>query len=170
MFTVCISTCLLAQPSLSPVDADSKVHFIIRNFGINTGGQFTGIKGNIAFDKNNLNASSFNITVDVFTIDTDNSRRDKHLVTADYFDAAKYSTIRIKGKPVAGTAGGYIFKGELTIKAVSKPVEFPFSVKLLQQGFLFEGEFEINRLDYQIGETSNTLSDNVKVELKVMAK
>jgi polyisoprenoid-binding protein YceI len=166
----CMTGSLFAQQKLTPVDAESKVHFVVRNFGINTGGQLTGLKGKIIFDKNNLNHSSFDVSVDVFTVDTDNSRRDKHLKSADYFDIEKYPGIHIKGKPAAGAGGGYLFKGELTIKDVTRPIEFPFSVKLLQEGFLFEGEFEINRLDFHVGESSKTLSDNVKVDLKVMAK
>ena len=33
----------------TPTDAGSKVHFVIKNFGIRTGGDFTGLKGSIVF-------------------------------------------------------------------------------------------------------------------------
>ena len=33
---------IIAQSTLTPVDADSKVHFVIKNFGIKTGGDFKG--------------------------------------------------------------------------------------------------------------------------------
>ena len=34
----------------TPTDAGSKVYFVIKNFGINTGGTFDGLAGSITFD------------------------------------------------------------------------------------------------------------------------
>jgi polyisoprenoid-binding protein YceI len=58
----------------------------------------------------------------------------------------------------------------LTIKGTTKPVEFGFAATPQEGGYLFEGEFEINRLDYKVGDKSISLQDNVKVSLKVFAK
>ena len=94
---------LKAQSVLTPVDADSKVHFVIKNFGIKTGGDFTGLKGNIKFAPENLAASSFDVTVDANTIDTDNDSRDDHLRQAEYFDVATYKTIQFKSTRVVNS-------------------------------------------------------------------
>lgn len=158
------------QQKLTPVDAGSKVHFVIRNFGINTGGDFKGLKGQVFFDKNNLAASSFDISIMVATIDTDNSRRDDHLRKEAYFDVAHYPTIRIKGKPIMVKGNAYILKATLTLKDITKPIEIPFTVKEQTTGYLFEGAFEINRLDYKVGEKSAIMADKVKITLRVLAK
>lgn len=163
---------LYAQKTLTPIDEGSKIHFVIKNLGINTGGDLTGLKGTIKIDVRNPAASAVNVTVDVKTIDTDNDRRDNHLRTADFFDVEKYPVISIKstGIETTSTPGSYIFKGTLTIKNITKPISFPFTAVNSAAGFLFNGAFELNRLDYGIGKESATMSDNVKVELKVFAK
>ena len=60
----------------TPVDNGSKVHFVIDNFGIATGGDFKGLTGTIKFDASNPVASDFAVSVDVSTIDTDIESRD----------------------------------------------------------------------------------------------
>ncbi|MEO9069907.1 MAG: YceI family protein, partial [Ginsengibacter sp.] len=74
----------------TPTDAGSKVHFVIKNFGIGTGGDLKDLKGEINFLPDNLAVCKFDVTVDVSTIDTDNHMRDKNLVSDEYFDAAKF--------------------------------------------------------------------------------
>ena len=48
IFVYCIaflisSNLITAQTAYTPVDADSRVHFTIKNFGIKTGGDFAGL-------------------------------------------------------------------------------------------------------------------------------
>ncbi len=166
------SNCTLAQSSLTPVTADSKVHFVIKNFGIKTGGDFKGLKGNIKFYPANPAASAFDVTVDAGTIDTDNESRDDHLRKAEYFDAATYKTIQLKSTKVtfSKTAGRFYLFANLTIKGVTKPVEFGFGATPKNGGYVFDGEFKINRRDFGVGGSSVSLSDNLIVSLLVFAK
>lgn len=162
----------IAQSSLTPVDADSKVHFVIKNFGIKTGGDLKGLKGNIKFYPANPGASSFDVSVDAATIDTDNEGRDEHLRKPEYFDAEKFKTIEIKSTKVtvAKTGGKFYIYANLTIKGVTKPVEFPFSVNTKNGGYVFTGEFQINRRDFGVGGSSVSMSDNLTVSLSVFAR
>ncbi len=43
------STISISAQRYLPGDAGSKVHFTIKNFGIKTGGELTGLKGEIFF-------------------------------------------------------------------------------------------------------------------------
>jgi polyisoprenoid-binding protein YceI len=63
----------------------------------------------------------------------------------------------------------YMF-GNLIIKGVSKEIKFPFKATPKDDGFLFEGEFKINRRDFKVGGNSLSLSDDVTVSLSVFAK
>lgn len=161
-----------AQVNLTPTDAGSKVHFVIKNFGINTGGDITGIKGTIKYDKNKPSLSSANVSVNVNSIDTDNSRRDKHLLSDDFFDAEKFPLIRIVSTKIETTtsAGNLLFTGTLTIKDITKNIQFPFTVTSKDGGYLFEGNFTIDRRTYGVGGSSATMSDDVDVKLSVFAK
>ena len=164
--------CITAQRILSPLDAGSKVHFVIRNFGIKTGGDFKGLKGTIKFLPANLAASAFDVTVDAATIDTDNESRDDHLREAEFFNAAVYKTIQLKSTKIttSSVAGRYYFFGNLTIKGVTKPIEFGFGATPKEGGYVFDGEFKINRRDFGVGGSSVSLSDILTVSLSVLAK
>lgn len=161
-----------AQTTYTAVDEGSRVHFVIKNFGIKTGGDFTGLQGTIKFDPDKFSSSSFDVTVDAATVDTDNSSRDGHLKKADYFDAATYKTLRFKStKIVQSTAAGRFYMyGDLTIKGVTKPIEFGFGATPKDGGYVFDGSFEINRRDFGVGGGSISLSDNLTVSLTVFAK
>ncbi len=157
-----------------PSDAGSKVHFIIKNFGISTGGDISGLAGNINFSPSNIGTSSFDVSVNVKTIDTDNDTRDGHLKGEDYFDAEKYPLITIRSakisRPLKSATGWYSFSGTITIHGVTKPIVFPFNAIKKVDDYLFVGGFTINRLDFGIGKNSSVMSNTVKVTLSVLAK
>ena len=53
---------------------------------------------------------------------------------------------------------------------VTKEISFPFKAIQQANDYLFTGDFEINRLDYSVGQPSAILSKTVKVSLSVLAK
>ena len=166
------SLCATGQ-NYKPVDEGSKVHFTIKNFGINTGGTLSGLKGNILFDPANLAVSNFDVSVDVKTIDTDIENRDEHLKGDNYFDAENYPVIVIKSTNVINNTakqGEYNFSGTLTMHGITKNISFPFSATPSGNDYLFSGDFEINRLDYSIGQARAVMSKTVKISLSVLAK
>ena len=161
-----------SQQSYTPREAGSKVHFVIKNFGIKTGGDFQGLKGAILFDPAKPASSSIEVSVDAATVDTDSEMRDDHLKEDEYFGVVKYPTINFKSTKVtaANKPGWFYVFGNLTIKGITKPVEFGFTATAQDEGYLFEGEFEIDRLDFKVGEKSITMQDKVQISLKVFAR
>ena len=149
-----------------PVDKTDSVTFTIKNFGISTKGEFQGLKGSIKWDAANPSNSSFDVNVDVNTINTGIDMRDKDLKEAKWFDVSKYPTINFKSTSVTATN----VTGNLTIKGVTKQISFPFSVTPVASGYRFEGAFPLNRRDFGVGGGSFSLSDNVQVMLKVYAE
>ena len=153
-----------------PTDAGSKVHFVIKNFGAKTGGDFTGLKGSVLFDPKNLAVSNFNVSVNSTSINTDNGTRDKHLRKSEYFNVDTYPHITLVSTKISQSTveGRYFFAGNLTIKGVTKIVQFGFSATPSASGYVFKGEFEINRRDYGVGGSSFSMSDNLKVSLDIL--
>ena len=158
----------------TPGDNGSKVHFVIKNFGIKTGGDLSKIKGEIIFFTTDLSACRFNVTIDPSTIDTDNGSRDSHLKGSEYFDVEKFPEITITSTKIDKTnkteAGYYYFTGTLSMHGITKEIAFPFKAEKTNDTYLFTGEFEIDRLDYGIGDKSAVLSNTVNVSLSVLAK
>ncbi len=172
-FSFLIVSFTAVSQKFKPTDADSKVHFIIKNFGISTGGDISGLAGNINFSPSNIGTSSFDVSVNVSTIDTDNEKRDNHLKSEDYFNVEKYPLIIIKSTRInkaKAASGKFIFTGTISMHGISKSIVFPFTATKKGEDYLFAGEFQINRLDYSVGKSSSVLSDGVKVTLSVLAK
>ncbi|MFT3823068.1 MAG: YceI family protein [Chitinophagaceae bacterium] len=163
-----LSVNVLAQ-NLVPAGESSSVNFKIKNLGFNVSGSFSGLKGKIRFEPSNAAASSFDVTVDANTVNTDNNSRDNHLRKEDYFNVEKYPTIRFVSTKVSGSGGNYTMTGKLTMKDVTKDVSFPFTAKEEQGGYLFDGEFKIKRKDFHVGGGS-TISDELTVTLHVLGK
>ncbi|HEX5169348.1 MAG TPA: YceI family protein [Cyclobacteriaceae bacterium] len=158
----------IAQAPLVPSDADSHITFIIKNFGVTVDGSFSGLQGEIIFDPAIPGDSHFDITVDANTIDTGIGLRDNHLKKEEYLNVKQFPQIRFESKKVAPTAklNTFVMTGNLSIKNISREISFPFTYSI---GGIFNGEFQINRRDYDVGGNSISLSDYLTVHLNVKA-
>lgn len=131
-------------------------------------GSFKLLDAKIIFDKVNMNGNSVSATVDPNSISTGIGMRDSHLKKEEYFDTKQFSKITMKATLFSRERDGS-FKGffKVTIKntTVDIPIAFTF-VEKDNQGE-FKSEFTLNRLDFNVGESSMILSDNVTVNLDV---
>jgi len=157
-----------------PVAQHSTVTFKVSHqmiFKSTVSGTFAGIKGVIQFDPKNLSAADFTVSVEAKTINSGIGMRDNDLREEKYFDVEKYPTIIIKAKTITkGTKDNdYLLSGTLTMKGKTLPVSFAFSASPENQGYLFKGHFQINRLAYDIG-PDNSIDKTVEVDLVVEAK
>ena len=129
-------------------------------------GSFNDYDSAIQFDPKDLTNAKFDFTIKVPSIDTKNEARDKHLKSADFFDAEKYPEIVFKTKKVALKSGNdYVVTGDLTMKAVTKEVELPVTVQGPVKNPMgtdmvlgIESHFSLNRQDY--GVSWNKVLDN----------
>jgi polyisoprenoid-binding protein YceI len=159
---------VLAQ--YKPSDKQSQVEFKIKNFGFSVSGSFTGLSGAITFDPAHPEAASFDVSIDANTVNTDNDMRDGHLRNPDYFDVANFPRIRLVSDKIRSSGRGFVFSGKLIIKNIIRPVSFPFTADLSPGGgYLFKGNFTINRRDFNVGGAS-TISDKLEVTLNVVVK
>lgn len=170
VLTLFITINLCAQ-SLAPVDSASEITFKIKNLGFNTTGSFSGLAGTITFLPDNPDGCNFDVHIDAKTVNTGVELRDDHLRSANYFDAENYPQIRFVSVKVSSTKknGTLFVSGKLTMKGITKDISFPFTAQPVQDGYLFNGEFKLNRRDFKVGGGS-TVSDNLTVSLKVVAR
>lgn len=170
LFALLATTATFAQ-EYKPVDQGSSVTFEIRNFGLNSKGSFSGLEGRISFDPKDPSKSSFDVSVSAASVNTDNNMRDEHLKKESYFDVEKYPRIRFVSTSVSGPDknGKYTISGRLTIKKTTKDIYFSFTATPNGDDYLFKGDFQINRKDFEIGGTS-TLSNGLTVFLSVLGK
>jgi polyisoprenoid-binding protein YceI len=105
-------------------NAHSHVQFTVRHMMISkVRGQFHKFTGTVNFDEQNPANSSVNVEIDVASIDTRDEKRDGHLVSPDFFDAANYPTLNFVSKrvEVVDDSRGRIY-GDLTIRGVTREV------------------------------------------------
>jgi polyisoprenoid-binding protein YceI len=165
-----LATSFAAQAQ-SLVASQSSVKFTIKNLGIGVDGSFKGLAGTVKFDPKNLASSVFDVTVDASTVDTKNKMRDDHLRKDDYFGVAKYKTIRLKSTKITSKGGNkYNFAGVLTIRDKSYNIGFDFVATPSGTGYVFAGDFKIDRTKFGVGTSTSTLSNLVTVKLNVVSK
>ncbi|MDQ7053998.1 MAG: YceI family protein [candidate division KSB1 bacterium] len=107
----------------------SSIAFSVRHMVINkVKGNFKEFTGTILYDEKDISKSSVSVTIQAASIDTDNSKRDDHLRSADFFDVQKYPTITFKSKRIVKEGDGYVAIGDLTMHGVTREVRIPFQI------------------------------------------
>ncbi len=104
--------------------AHSSASFTVKHMMVsNVHGRFGKVEGTIVYDGTNVAAAQVDTTIDATTITTDNEKRDAHLKSPDFFDAAGFPTITFKSKR-AEVVGPGKFKliGDLTMRGKTKEV------------------------------------------------
>jgi len=154
-----------------PVDEESTIEFRIKNFGSSVDGTLTGLKGTIVFDAQNIAAAKLDVTVDANTIDTDIGMRDNHLRKKEYFFVSEYPMIRfVSTSVVLNGPGKGTVTGNLTIRKTTREITIPFTYGIAKNNLTLKGEFPLNRRHFEVGGNSISLSDELKVLLKVTAR
>ncbi len=102
----------------------TRVQFSVSHMGFsNWYGDFTGVTGSLTLDPKAIASATVDLTVPVASVTTTNATLDAELKSADWFDAARYPTIRIVSTKVVQTAPGKAdITADLTFHGVTKPV------------------------------------------------
>jgi polyisoprenoid-binding protein YceI len=102
----------------------SQTTFAVKHLMVATvRGEFGKTSGTVEFDGKNLATVKVNATIDVASITTREPKRDEHLKSPDFFDAATHPTITFVSKRAeAAGQGKFRLVGDLTMRGVTKEV------------------------------------------------
>jgi len=114
-----------SAPAITTWNVDSThsvVEFKVKHMMIsNLKGQFTKVTGTLLLHEADLTQSSVEAAIEIASIHT----RDTHLKGPDFFDAEKFPTMQLKSTHIAvKTDGELVVTGDLTIKGVTRSVQF----------------------------------------------
>jgi polyisoprenoid-binding protein YceI len=176
-----ITQLAVAQTTWNADPMHSRLAFSSTHLGISDiDGSFNKFQANAKFqatattNKADFSDAVFELSVDVATINTLVDMRDKHLRSADFFDAEKFPTMTYKSTGITQLAENkYQLTGNLTLHGVTKPVTMNLwyrgtivnpQTKANTAGFLLTGS--IKRSDFGIGSkfAPPMLSDEVKIK------
>lgn len=143
-------------------------------------GKFGAFTGTVTIDDNRL-ASSVTASVDMVSVSTGDDGRDAHLRNNDFFDIENFPTMTFTSTSVRADGKNYVLVGDLTIKGVTKQVEFDLEFDGVspdpwggtRAGFSAEGE--IDRRDFGLEwnmalDTGGLMvGEKVKISLDIQA-
>jgi len=127
MNTAVIAASQVTKPTQWQIDpAHSAAHFSVRHLMIsNVRGEFTKLSGSALIYPADPAKSTVEITIEAASINTREAKRDEHLRSADFFDAANHPALTFRSKRVEALGlENFKLTGDLTIRGVTKEVTF----------------------------------------------
>jgi polyisoprenoid-binding protein YceI len=160
--------------------AHTSVSFSVRHMGVsNVKGHFDAFAGSLVLDTGKIQEAEG--TIQVKSVNTGIEKRDNHLRTSDFFDAARYPVITFKSKGVETSGDQTILIADFTMRGVTKELRLPVTlsgpVKDPQGNTRIglEARTTVNRKDYgmefhAVMETGGLMvGDEVKLEINAEA-
>ena len=154
----------------------SKLGFVVTHLSIaDVTGYFTTFDVTVNSSQADFSDAVIEMTADINTINTGIEARDKHLKSADFFDAATYPIMTFKSTSIEKSGDKtYKLKGNLTMHGVTKEI----TVELIHRGTIQNPMANnadvaglqilgtIKRSDFNIGSTfpDFAISDEVRIK------
>jgi polyisoprenoid-binding protein YceI len=144
-------------------------------------GRFGKVEGTMQSTKEDFSDAKATISIDVNSINTDNEKRDGHLKSPDFFDAANHPTITFKANSFKKVKGAqYKVSGDLTMRGVTKKITMDaqhLGNKKDGNGNMrsfWKTNFAVNRQDYGVSWKNTTAAGEAvvgdEVRLKINAQ
>jgi polyisoprenoid-binding protein YceI len=133
----------------------SEIGFTVRHLMTKVRGTFKEFSGEIVV-KDSLEDSTANVNVELSSVDTRSEQRDGHLRSGDFFDVEKSPKMTFASTALRPEGDDYVLVGELTIKEVTRPIEFAVEFLGVEQNpygqtiIGFEAAASISRKDWGI--------------------
>ncbi len=156
----------------------TEVQFKVKHLVIATvTGFFKKFSGSVESETEDFDGASVNFNLDATSIDTNNTDRDGHLKSADFFAAEQYPTIDFAGTLKKVSGNDYTLDGALTIRGTTKALvlDVEFGGTMVdpwgntKAGFEINGK--INRKDFGLNWNALTeaggvvVSEDVKIHI-----
>jgi len=133
-------------------------------------GSFKKLDGNIDFDEANLAESKFNLSIDVASINTGNGMMNKKSQIDEWFNEAKYPTIKFKSTKVEKVGSNYQITGNITMKGITKEYVIPTTPSREGKKLVFKGTFYVDRLEFKVGHKSDIVPAKMKIIYSIPAE
>ncbi len=150
---------------------NTKVEFVgTKKDGAHTG-SFKKLTGTAtAKDTADLSTVTFNVTIDVDSMVTDDPKLTGHLKAPDFFEVKRYPEAKFVSTEVKKSDKGYLVSGDLTLHGVTKKVSFPAEITTGADGLKLAAKFKINRSEWGMSYGKGMIDDAVSLTINVAAK
>lgn len=146
----------------------SKLRFRSSFAGTGFEGGFTRWDAQIRFDPKNLAASKVVATVELASVVSGDKDRDEALPSADWFDVRKAPKATFTTTSFKSLGGDrYQANGALTLKGVTRPLGFAFTLTIKDGVARMNGQATIRRNEFGVGQGQFSGADTVPHEVIV---
>ena len=91
----------------------------------NVSGNFSDYEANISTEDDNFENANIEFSANIDSISTNNTDRDNHLKSGDFFDAENYPKLTFKASSLTKKGDDYELTGDLSLRGVTKTVTLP---------------------------------------------
>lgn len=153
--------------------AASQISFTFSQFGSRVYGTFGKFEGTLDFDTQNPNAAHSTLHIDLTSIDAGSGDANSELQKPAWFDTAAHPLAIFQSTSIRALGDDrYLFSGNLTLKAVTRPIEVQVQLSAESGIGIFVGEFALNRDDFKIGAgewADSVVSKNIDIRFRIVA-
>jgi polyisoprenoid-binding protein YceI len=139
-------------------------------------GTFQKFSGTADIDAAKNQINSLSIEIDTTSLKAEHEEPGKavqltnHLKNPEFLDVEQYPTAKFESTKIEhGPDGAHTVTGNLTLHGVTKEITFPAKAEMIRFVMIFTAEFEIDRMDFGVGdsEAGKGVERQVKIKVKL---
>jgi len=152
----------------------SNIAFTFEQMGVKMDGQFRQFEAQLQFDPEQPSEGSAKFQVELGSVTLGSPEFDQEVVGKDWFNVKSFPKAEFVSTGIKAVADNrYEVSGVLTIKGQSQTVTVPANFKTEGNKGVFEGEFTIERGQFNIGEGSwakfDIVANDVFIKFRITA-
>ena len=123
-----------------------------------------------------IESGTVDVTMQMASIEADHPKLTAHLKDGDFFLVAEHPTSTFKSTSIEKSqaeGATHTVKGQLTLRGVTKSIQFPATITRQGKEVAVRAEFSINRQDFGIayaGKPDDLIRDQVLIKLDLKAR
>lgn len=137
-------------------DAHGRVTFEVDQAGAPFSGAFRRFGGEVCLAGDAV--ASIDVHLEPASVDTGLPELDTALGAGEFFSVNEHPSARFVSDRIERTEKGFVARGTLTLKGISRPMDVAFTLEQVSDGYTVSGALVFNRLDFNVGtgQWSNT--------------
>lgn len=140
-------------PSSWQIDySKSHIRFTAEQAGADFDGEWREWCADLRFDPERLESSSFDVSVNVASVDTLDKERDETLQEPEWFDGTNHPQVFYRAREFSSASNAsFAAAGEIAVKGLTTPAEFRFDVDRRGNRIVLDGAATLDRLRMRVG-------------------
>lgn len=164
-----------AQAGQVLVPEQSAITFVGKQMGVSAEGKFQTFTADATLDPAAIDKSRVRVVIDMNSVTLPAADLTTEVKRKRWFDTENFPQATFESKQFRKLDNGaYQVDGTLMLKGVSRDISAPLTLKTEGSDLVAEGQFEIKRLDFNVGDgqwaDTDTVANEVQIKFKLRLK